>query len=296
MYRVADIAWPKLGRLDSVAERRALALNRLGAIVLRPRANEAERITSRVQSALDLAAAEWCSLFDLWNQAGGQFTFVDGFAALFFIRLLWLGQPLVLRGHFNARWALETSLVRAKRSLSSSDLSEVLSNADAFLAELQNLTVLRDAYPSGLPPKHATAIKQHYGFPTEYIDCTLNYDVALFFAEGGTDYAPKNAAPELGRIYAFPPFAITQRSEIVTLSPRIMRPSVQRATFITTFEGEDISHLSQFSFAYRHQDLPIWSGLSGIGFGAPAGLGRYLFPANDPVEQLAVRCRKNQIT
>ncbi len=84
MYRVADIAWPKIGRLENVAERRARALTRLGSIVLRPRVSEAERITSRVETAVDLAAAEWCSLFDVWNEAGDEFAFVDGFAALFF--------------------------------------------------------------------------------------------------------------------------------------------------------------------------------------------------------------------
>ena len=290
---MADIAWAPLGRLDSVAERRSQALDRFGAVVLRPRASEAERIAPRVRTAVDLVAAEWCSLFDQWNDVDSQFTFADGFAALFFMRLLWLNQPIVLRGHFDATWSLETSLARARRRLPPSELSQFLTSSDAFLAELQDLTFLREAYPSGIPPKHATAIKQHYGFPTEYLDCTMNYDVALFFAEGGSDYAPDQPAPDLGRVYAFPSFAIARRAEIVTLSPRIMRPSVQRATFITALGVEDLAYLSQFSLVYRHQDVPGWNGLGGICFGAPAGMSRYLFPANDPVEQLAARCLRN---
>jgi hypothetical protein len=165
--------------------------------------------------------------------------------------------------------------------------------ASKFLSALRVHPLVTELYGSELPELHASAILQHYGFPTNLLDCTYSADVALYFGEGGTDIPkPEAERAELGAMYGFPPAVVGNVAALVTLSPLIMRPSLQQGVFIASLDDEHRLKLERYKYVFRHQGVPIWNGFAGVTFGSPAGLGRYLFPASDPLHAIAQKYRE----
>jgi hypothetical protein len=169
--------------------------------------------------------------------------------------------------------------------------------ARCFLSEVVRLTIVQTAYPTGIAPEHQQAILQHYGFPTDLIDCTFSYGIALYFAEGAYDSLPDpNPRADCGVIYAFPTTSIPKNALVITIHPAIMRPSLQRGAFLSGLSDEERSRLERSKFVFKHQSLPIWNGLGAIRFAAPIGLGMYLFPVSDPIAAIAGPVRETLFT
>jgi hypothetical protein len=174
-------------------------------------------------------------------------------------------------------------------------INPILYNAQQFLQQLSQFEFVQNAYGTNIPENHKQAILQHYGFPTELLDCTYSYDVALFFAEGAKDSAPvAEESSECGSIYAFPSHIIPKNAVILSLPPAIMRASLQRGVFISNLDSNDIELLEQHKFTFKHKKMPVWNGLSDIQFGSPIGLSHYLFPTADPIEMMAEPLRHNK--
>jgi len=207
--------------------------------------------------------------------------------ALLFSRLLWANEPVLLRGHADHTWTLQTSLERA-RFRGDEYVERWRRAAEQFLARLEKEPAVRRAYAGNIPDHHREAILQHYGFPTELLNVTYSYDVALYFAEGGTDDLV-DGGRNLGCLYAFPTWVIS--SAPYTLAPGIMRPALQRGVFVKGVGPRERTSLERFRLVFQHFDMPVWNGLSNIPFGSPVGLGKYLFPLSDPLEFLAADIR-----
>jgi hypothetical protein len=287
LYRAADLLWAILGDRPDIFERRLKYLKPFGSTPTRCSDREAARYGVDFQPACAWITKRWCRLFDQWSESRGQFVFDDGFAVLFLLRLLWANDTLLLRGHYDARWKLISTRSRAQER-GTDFLKNALERGQQFLEHLKRLPIVQSHYGSEMPKQHATAILQHYGFPTHLLDLTYSYDVALYFAEGGTDSLPlSRGTAALGAIYAFPPHALPHSAVLTTLPPIIMRPTLQRGVFVGALQTADEARLEKYKFIFRHKFLPIWNGITGVDFGSPVGLGRYLFPAADPIETLA---------
>jgi len=245
------------------------------------------RFSSDIDSVYAWIAEKWCQLFDRWITNPEKFVFDDGFAALFFVRVLWAERTVLLRGQYDSRWKLTTTLFRAKQKGSEFARRES-ERAQHFTSEILKLSIVQSAYPSGITPEHQQALLQHYGFPTDLIDCTFSFDIALYFAEGGYDNLPSpNPNTDCGAIYAFPTTSIPKNALVITIPPAIMRPSLQQGAFLSGLSDEERSRLEKAKFVFKHQSLPVWNGLGAIPFAAPIGLGKYLFPVSDPIATIA---------
>ncbi len=292
LFRSADLLWAKIGDQKEVFSRRTKYCAAYGDITYGSSGTEARRFSSDFTPICDWIAERWCRLFDDWIKCPETFVFDDAFAALFLIRILWANQTLLLRGHYDSRWKLTTSSFRAMQG-GDEFVKRETERAQQFLFEIMRLDVVKTAYPSGILREHQQAILQHYGFPTDLIDTTFSYDIALYFAEGAYDYLPgPDPKTEFGAIYAFPTTSIPKSALVITIHPAIMRPSLQRGAFISGLSDEERLRLEKFKFVFKHQSLPVWNGIGAIYFAAPVGLGKYLFPVSDPLERIAKPVRE----
>ncbi|MBI5651336.1 MAG: FRG domain-containing protein [Chloroflexi bacterium] len=295
-FRSADLMWAKVGNHPKVFLRRSNYYNALGDIAHGCSGIESKRFSTDLEPISNLVAERWCQLFDAWIERPDAFVFEDGFAALFLIRILWANQKVLLRGHYDSRWTLTSSLSRARQK-GVEFVAQENKRAERFVRETNILDIVRSAYPKGVPDAHQQAMLQHYGFPTNLIDCTFSYDIALYFAEGAYDYlpAPVPKAKD-GAIYAFPTNSIPKSSVIITIHPAIMRPSLQRGAFIFGLSANELPRLEKFKFVFKHQSLPIWNGIGSIHFAAPIGLSKYLFPVSDPLDSIAGSPRETRFS
>jgi hypothetical protein len=251
---------------------------------------EAARFSPEISDHGRSLASRWCSLFDDWVKDPQQHVFADGYSVLFFLCGLHGNLSVVLRGHADASWKVETSLARWRASKGEVATNSARQAAASFIERVSEWAPLKRQYPRGLSDHHREAICQHYGFPTEYLDVTFAYDVALFFAEDWKERHDKSA-PALGAIFAVPFHAIAQNSSIVTLPPTVMRPTLQLGKFLRGDSPELLEVLERHKYIYNHADSPIARGLSRTGFETPPRLEHYLYPPSDPLEQIAKEIR-----
>jgi FRG domain len=160
---------------------------------------EVERFWSAVAEQADWFAHRWCSLFDDWARDPTAYVFADGYALIFFLCVLNANMNVALHGQVNADWRVTTSLYRWQKSKGEEATKRARLAADQFVARISEWMPLKTQYPGGLREDHREAVCQHYGFPTEYIDVTFAYDVALFFAEDWKEIR-REPMPELGAI------------------------------------------------------------------------------------------------
>lgn len=293
LFRVADIAWARLGDDWRVLERRRIHFRDRGLPPVPCSEFEAARIGSRLEPVGTTVAAEWGALYDAWSRDPASFVFDDGFAVLFLVRLLWANENVLLRGHYDSRWTMATSLERA-RQRGENFVAQAQEVGQDFLEAVAKVRMVGRAYGGSIPPQHGEAILQHYGFPTDLLDFTSSLDVALFFAEGGSDrLRPEDRTVPTGSIYAVPSHNLPPQAKLFTLPPAVMRPSLQRGTFIAGMPKRERENLERYKFVFRHHFMPVWNGLGGIQFGGPVGLGSYVFPVSDSIEELARDFRKH---
>jgi len=248
--------------------------------------DEAERFSATIADHADWLAYRWNDLFDKWARDRTDYIFPDGYSLLFFLRVLHANTNVALRGQVNAEWQVATSLSRWRESKGEEAAARARLAAAEFVARVSDWEPLKAQYPSGLRDEHREAICQHYGFPTDYIDVTFAYDVALFFAEDWKE-AGRKPMPGHGAIYALPIYTVAKDSALVRLPPVIARPNLQVGEFLRGDSSELLSLIERHKFCYRHTGWPMARGLSQIGFEVPPTLAQYLFPESDPLEAIA---------
>jgi hypothetical protein len=89
----------------------------------------------------------------------------------------------LFRGQFNAKWPLQSSLLRRKNDGSPLDiqtLTDRLLLTDEFLFELENMQ--EKLFGKTLDKNSLLAIAQHFGFATPLLDYSFSLRVAAFFA------------------------------------------------------------------------------------------------------------------
>ena len=282
LYRCSSILWAAVAERDDVRSRRRKTSPH--AVAYACSADEGRRVDDDALGVVEWLADRWCRLCDAYLSGGAEFAFDDAYAVLFFVRILYPNNVVIARGHYDARWRLSTTYERAEAA---GTLQRDLRAAEVFIQKVLASEEVRNCYTGEIPPKHLLAMQQHYGFPTALLDFTYSLDVAIFFAEGGGDYLRDDAiTPSLGAVYVIPSWACVD-ALLTTLPPGIMRPSLQRGVFIETSPDQRAA-LEAHKYVFRHQDMPVRNGLLDVHFGAAVGLGRYLFPASDPLERLAV--------
>ncbi len=197
---------------------------------------EIDRFSPAVAAQAGWFADRWCGLFDNWARDPAACVFTDGYALVFFLSVLYANMNIVLRGQVNADWKVTTSLKRWRQLKGEKETRRARLTADQFVARISEWAPLKAQYPNGLQQAHREAVCQHYGFPTEYVDVTFAYDVALFFAEDWKDIG-RQPMPELGAIYALPVHLIGEESLLVILPPAVMRPNLQFGKFLNGGSG-----------------------------------------------------------
>lgn len=282
-YRAAELLWARVGERAAVLERRQRVFAELAAAPIGTSDRDKRQFGIASEPVCEWIAERWTAAFDEWNRGRHEHVFDDAFGAMLFARILWANEPVLLRGHVDHSWTLTTTLERARQK-GDSQVRRLQAAGERFLEALTLEEHIMRPYAGKIPERHRLAILQHYGFPTDLLDVTTSYDVALYFAEGGTDHL-EDDGPSLGCLYAFPAWAVP--SAPYTLAPSIMRPSLQRGVFLAGLSAGHRAELDRFRLVYRHADMPVWDGLHGIPFGSPAALGRYLFPFADPLARLA---------
>jgi hypothetical protein len=290
LARAVDMLLPGIYCNSAVRER--LAQLHCSTRVYPPAENEVLDIPPELSPVCKMLAGEWCRLYDEWANSKPRYEFCDGFLLCFFLRVCFAQISVVLRGQVDSRWTLQSSMARALRR--GQDRESIRRKAEDFLVRVQKVASLQVDYPNGFPPEHEQAILQHYGFPTELIDCTYSYDVALFFAEGARDFPdPFYKMPHSGAIYCLPVHKIMEIATLTTLPSSVMRPSLQRGVFISGLDEQRFKEIEKdHKYIFLHGPTPVWSGLTDIRFPGPVGLGSYLMPSVDPLDMIASAIRK----
>lgn len=235
------------------------------------------------------AALAWCELFDEWHrgsdqESGSRYAFPDVYAVGFFVAILHCDDAVYFRGQRNADWSLVTSRTRASTG-DGSDLRAKDEEAAVFMARLREDAEVRFYY-DGAPPlsEHLVAAAQHYGFPTHFLDLTTEFEVAAYFAEGGSDdWQPIGG---IGAIYAVNARSLPWEStRLVTLPPCFMRPRLQRGVFL--FADPDRLDLPSFEAAkyrFHHAPFPLRRSIGNMRWGKCPGLSEFYFPVQDRFE------------
>jgi hypothetical protein len=156
--------------------------------------------------------------------------------------------------------------------------------AEKFIEAVERLPRMRTYYERGMRHDHKSAVLQHYGFPTTFLDLTFSFDIALFFAElrePGTD------PPRHGAIFAIPTYRLPMQSAIVTLPPAIMRPNLQLGKFLDAADPHVVESLEEHKFRFAQRKTQVSNGIGRVGFSTIPGLNDYLFPRSDPLEGIA---------
>jgi hypothetical protein len=285
-FRASEILWPHLANDRNVMARRATFFASEYSNMAKPPRN-ALQTASPPGHIVEWLSEEWCRVFDAATGSRSGYVFEDGFSILFYAKILFADYKVLLRGQYDSSWPLQTTKSRALLS-NPSEFDRARDSALRFLSDLEAHPLIKRAYPGGIPTQHVEAILQHYGFPTEFIDFTYSYDVALFFAEGAEDAVPaKDRLNATGAIYVIPPYAVGKEAALTTLPPQIARPSLQRGVFLkSTSEGQLIG-LEHWKLIFSHKEWPIWNGLGSIPYESSIGLDKYLHPLFDPISDIA---------
>ena len=112
LYRAAEILLHRIGYHKDIRPRREAYLGYRPPVCS---AYEAKRCGPIVDDVIKLVAQIWASLYDEWDQARANYVFEDGYYLLFFLRLLWANQYVLLRGHLVVRpgqWPRSPRIVR----------------------------------------------------------------------------------------------------------------------------------------------------------------------------------------
>jgi hypothetical protein len=287
LYRGSQVLLPKLADQPEITSRREAVLKR------RPVASstyEAARLSSKLESQVEWFAAEWISLFDAWHRQPSTHIFEDGYSVLYFLRVLTGNEQVLLRGHADARWEIETTSKRL-RDFDAQQFEKARAAAEAFVAQVEALDFVREQYRTGLRPDQREALCQHYGFPTDYLDFTFSWDVALFFAEDWMKL-PFELRPELGAIYAVPIHVMAREASLITLPAAIMRPSLQSGKFLKCDSPALLEKIREYQFRYRHAGTQYSDGMTQITYTTWPALFHFLFPSSDPIEAIAAGFRR----
>lgn len=291
LYKIANILWPRICIDGAVYQKRLLFWE---AYDTKPTScpdlntNNIEELVYMIKWAKD----SWKNLYDVWSDRKKDYIFPNGYAVLFFLKILWGNETIILRGQYDSKWPLFPASYRVKNS-PNYNKNKLIEKAHLFLKDIFSQPFFKNAYPTGVSEFHIKAILQHYGFPTDFLDFTYSYDVALYFAEGGTDdltLFPNKVAN--GAIFAVPTFILPTNAILTTLPPDIIRPTLQRGVFLGNLTGNVIFEIEKnYKFVFKHMDYPLWNGLPNISIYDPIGIGQYLFPKHDPIETIAKKYR-----
>ncbi len=272
LFRSSEFFRHKLAADPAVAERRREYLDGLGYAALQPSDREVERHDRDLGELVELVASRWCVLYDEWARDPAGHAFDDGHAALLFLRVLWAIEPVLLRGQLDASWTLQTTLARARSR--GEDVERSRRVAAEFAAEVDRLPTIAALYQEGLRDSHREAVLQHYGFPTDFLDFTYAFDIALYFAEGMESARQLGKKiPRRGAIYAVPPHALPRSATVVTLPPAVMRPTLQQGVFVDGSDPRVIRRLEAFKFVFQQRRFTVTSGISGISYSSSPPIG-----------------------
>jgi hypothetical protein len=287
LYRGGEVLLARLADLPQVRQRREAALN---FQPLAASSYEARRLSPALDPIIPWFADQWTTLYDAWNRDRRATVFEDGYALLFFLRVLMSGPEVLLRGHADETWELETTAARFLRVHGQEKFRKARLAAQAFVDKLEALDFVRDQYPKGLRPDQREAVCQHYGFPTEYLDLTFSWDVALYFAEDWMRL-PAESQPEIGALYAIPAHVIARDASLITLPPSIMRPNLQSGKFLRCDSQSLLKRIRAYKFRYWHAGTQYSRGLNEISYTTWPNLSHFLFPSSDPIEAIAAGLR-----
>jgi len=125
LYRNAEILWEYLGDSDSIQGRRQVFHN-----YLKVNCREYPKCKKRKEfnDIISLLVDNWCELFDQYNDKKEEFLFPNGYSVLFFLKIMWANETVLLRGQFDSRWMLPSRLFR-----SNSDREELINRGVEFL-------------------------------------------------------------------------------------------------------------------------------------------------------------------
>lgn len=286
-YRIANHLWPIICEKPSVKTRREELAKKLNAYCIPCNIHESSIRNDDYERCVDVAVKNWVNIYESFHndaEKGNQFIFEDGYMLIFFLLILWGNNTIILRGHYDSEWELRTSLQRALLTKGIT-MDQINKRSNEFLSAIYHLPFIRRIYSNEIPKNHQAALLQHYGFPTDYLDFTYSYDVALYFAEGGTDHLPvSDKIAYCGAIYAIPSNVLPPTTQLVSLPAYFLRPALQRGVFIGNSSEEDRKKLEKYKMIFYHRELPVWNGLTNVTIGSAIGLGKYLFPISDPLE------------
>lgn len=297
LYRLLDFAGAAIVEHADVVRRREQARVTESPLLHNFAWEEREAAAPEALDVADRAARAWCELFDRWwataDAAGCRaFAFPDVYALGFFLGVLHCDDAVYFRGQRNAAWQLETKLSRVARE-GAERLRESSERATAFQEQLRRDPSLRRYYDGGDPlSEHLVAAAQHYGFPTRFLDFTTEFEVAAYFAEGGSDdVAPAQETPPVpcGAIYAVPAAALPLEStRLVALPPGFQRPRLQRGVFLDVDpERIDLQSFEAAKYLFLHAPFPLRRSIGNLRWGKSPGLSEFYFPIRDPFAQLA---------
>ena len=284
-FRAAEVVLSELLGAKPLAERRSAWFGVEVSHLYTGR--EPNRATRAAKPVVEWLVGRWCLIFDSWRAQPARFIFEDGYALAFFLLGLFSDAGVMLRGQVNSAWRITTSLSRW-RTNKPDRLSEALRAADEFIRRVSELNGIKDFYPRGLSGDHAQAICQHYGFPTDLVDVTTTFDVALFFAEDWS--GARDDFPLEGAIYALPTRLIGSDSVLIALPPFVMRPNLQAGKFLRGTPAL-LESFESSKFRYRHARWPASRGLSRPTFSSAPAIRDYIYPPSDALELIAAELR-----
>ena len=286
LYRGSQVLLAKLADHPHIMKRREAALKRRP---MAASAYEAARLTAKLDSHVEWFAQQWILLYDAWRQSPTAHIFEDGYSLLYFLRILAGNEQFLLRGHADERWAIETTTARLQ-ARDPRQFEKARAAAQVFVAQVEALDFVREQYPKGLRPDQREALCQHYGFPTEYLDFTFSWDVALFFSEDWMKLPPERQ-PAVGAIYAVPIHVMARAASLITLPASIMRPNLQSGKFLKCDSRTPLETIRTYQFRYLHAGTQYSEGLTQISYTTWPNLSHFLFPSSDPLEALAAGLR-----
>lgn len=287
-YKASTILWSNVAEKAIVKERRDNYGLELGFPTIKSPWYEVDRLGSELDDICNFLASKWSHLFDAWHTSKNTFVFEDGYSVLFFLRILWANNVVLLRGHYDESWKLTSSLQRAKKK-GRKYLAQRLQEADAFASKIKNYPPITRYYSGDIPELHLLAILQHYGYPTDLLDFTYSMDIALFFAENSTSLnSETNSDFSCGSIYALPSNLLPENALLITLPSEIIRPTLQRGVFIANTTIAERKRVELCKYVYRHKSSPVYNSLNEIDFTATVGLSKYILPVFDPIMDIAL--------
>lgn len=287
-FRVAEIAWPIICDCSDVEKRRHAY--RGGAKIDVAVPAQSKLVFDRNWDVFSGQLREmWLQTYDAWEKRQDDYLFEDGYHLLFFLKLLWCEDTLFLRGHPDDEWEISSTLMRERQN---EDFDENLNRqkiTEFIEVSLKAENGVTSATAFDLSEPHKQAIAQHYGFPTEYVDFTTNFEVALFFAEGCEKKIDKQRS--IAAIFAVPPKLLGDNFFPLVLPDTILRPSLQHGAFLRVRDETECDALTGFKFRFVRRSWPICSSIGSQGFATSKSLNDYMFPKNDVLQRISDEIR-----